>query len=99
MIEVENLQYACHIFVCTNDRKGKRKSCADGNSRNVRSLLKKEIKNRGWTGRVRVSESGCLGLCMKGPNVICYPQKIWFSDVSDSDASAIITRVEKLLDQ
>ena len=22
--------YACHIFVCTNDRRGEKKACADG---------------------------------------------------------------------
>ena len=99
MPEEQSAPYVCHIFVCTNDRKGERKSCADGNSAAVRSLLKDEVKNRGWTGRVRVSPSGCMGLCMKGPNVILYPQKIWYSGVSEVDVPGILTKVESLLDK
>lgn len=89
--------YVCHILVCTNDRKGARKSCADGNSADVRVALKKEVNVRGWKGRVRVSQCGCLGLCQKGPNVLIYPQKTWFSDVSPSDAPTILTEVETIL--
>ena len=89
--------FVCHIFVCTNDRKGERKSCADGNSAEVRSALKKEVNARGWKGKVRVSQSGCLGLCMKGPNVILYPQKKWFSGVSPFDAPGIISEIESIM--
>ena len=89
--------YVCHIFVCTNDRRGQRKSCADGNSPLVRAALKEEIAKRSWKPRVRVSQSGCLGLCGDGPNVILYPQKVWFSEVSPSDVSEIIAKVEEFL--
>ena len=89
--------YVCHIFVCTNDRSGQRKSCADGNSPLIRAALKKEIAKRSWKPRVRVSQSGCLGLCGDGPNVILYPQKVWFSGVSPSDVAEIIAKVEEVL--
>jgi (2Fe-2S) ferredoxin len=89
--------YVCHIFVCTNDRSGQRKSCADGNSPLVRAALKEEIAKRSWKPRVRVSQSGCLGLCSNGPNVILYPQKVWFSEVSPSDVAEIIAKVEEFL--
>ena len=91
--------YVCHIFVCTNDRKGERKSCADGGSVDVRSILKEESKKRGWTGRVRVSQSGCLGLCEIGPNVIIYPQGIVFSEVTKEDIEAILSRVEEIISE
>jgi len=86
--------YICHIFVCIKSRQGERKSCADGDSPAVKSILKKEIKSRGWADRVRISECGCLGLCPHGPNVIIYPQKIWFSGVTESDIPNILVRVE-----
>ena len=89
--------YACHVFVCTNDRKGERKSCADGNSQQVRKALKQEVSSRGWKKYVRVSQSGCLGLCAKGPNVIIYPQKIWFSEVSPEDVPLITEKLEQIL--
>ncbi len=90
--------YECHVFVCTNDRQGNRKSCADGNSAKVRSTLKDEIKNRGWKGKVRVSKSGCMGLCQKGSNVIIYPQKVWFSGVLEDDTEKIVKKIQSLLE-
>ncbi len=89
--------YVCHVFVCVKDRRGERKSCADGGSPAVKTILKKEVKSRGWADRVRVSDSGCLGLCPHGPNVIIYPGKIWFSGVTEADIPAIIARVESEL--
>jgi len=40
--------YIAHVFVCTNDRKGERKSCADNNSQVVKSKLKEVVNERGW---------------------------------------------------
>ena len=89
--------YVSHVFVCTNDRGGARQSCADGNSASVRQELKAEVKARGWTAKVRVSHCGCMGLCQKGPNVIVYPQKMWFSGVSETEAGAIISKIEPFM--
>jgi (2Fe-2S) ferredoxin len=95
----ENISpYVCHVFVCTNDREGRSKSCADGNSPEVRSALKKEINERGWKGKVRVSNSGCMGLCPHGPNVIIYPQRVWFSGVSTDDFGEILSSIEKIVE-
>jgi (2Fe-2S) ferredoxin len=97
MAERGTSPYACHIFVCTNDRGGARKSCADGTSALIKAALKQEIARRGWKGRVRVSECGCMGLCEQGPNVIVYPHKGWFSAASAEDVPAIIALVEEIL--
>ncbi|RJQ45083.1 MAG: (2Fe-2S) ferredoxin domain-containing protein [Nitrospiraceae bacterium] len=89
--------FACHIFVCTYDRKREKKSCADHDVKTVRDRLKQEIADRGWKKQVRVSQSGCLGPCDLGPNVMVYPQKIWFSGVTPSDIGKIISKVENIL--
>jgi len=97
MLNINESPYMCHIFVCTNDRGGRSKSCADDNSPLIKKTLKKEIGRRGWVKQVRVSSSGCMGLCKKGPNVMIYPQKIWFSEVSVDDTGEIISRVGEIL--
>lgn len=89
--------YICHIFICTNDRQGVRQSCADGNSPAIRAAIKEQVEANQWKPRVRVSQSGCLGLCDKGPNVIIYPQKIWFSQVTMNDIPNIIKTVADIL--
>ena len=89
--------YEIHVFVCTNDRGGARKSCADGDSRQTRAMLKEEINKRGWKGRVRLSQCGCMGLCAQGPNVMIYPQKSWLPAVTSEDVEDVIARLEKML--
>lgn len=89
--------YLCHVFVCTNDRKGARKSCADGNSGEVRRLLKEEVANRGWKKQIRISQAGCLGVCEDGPNVMLYPQKEWFSGVREDDVPDILHHLEQII--
>ncbi|MBT4511913.1 MAG: (2Fe-2S) ferredoxin domain-containing protein [Chloroflexi bacterium] len=97
-MEQKESPYICHVFVCTNDRHGEKRSCADGNSPAILDALKKEVSNRGWKKEVRVSQSGCFGLCGRGPNVIIYPQKIWFSEVSTNDVTGIVQKVQDVLD-
>jgi (2Fe-2S) ferredoxin len=92
--------YKCHVFVCVNDRGGTRKSCADGNSKEIAVRLKEAAKARGFApGAVRVSQSLCLGLCEFGPNVVLYPQRIWFQAVTADDIDRILDAVAKALDE
>jgi (2Fe-2S) ferredoxin len=89
--------YVSHVFVCTNDRGGESKSCADNNSQLTKSKLKDVINKKGWKGKVRISTSGCMGLCAKGPNVMIYPQKVWFSEVSPDDVDEIVAKIERIM--
>jgi (2Fe-2S) ferredoxin len=96
---VKKSPYECHVFVCINDRKGEGRSCADGNSVEIRLRLKEEAKKRWPSHVVRVSQSLCMGLCEYGPNVMIYPHGVWFSAVRLNDVDAIINKIETLLHQ
>ncbi len=89
--------FVCHVCVCVNDRQGASKSCADGQSQLLKDCLKERVAQKGWKPRVRVSQTGCMGLCQKGPNVMIYPQGIWFSEASLESADEILKTVEGLL--
>ncbi|MBM3163588.1 MAG: (2Fe-2S) ferredoxin domain-containing protein [Chlorobi bacterium] len=89
--------YLVHVFVCTNDRGGTRKSCADDSSHLVKEALKRVVDGKGWKGKVRVSTSGCMGLCATGPNVMIYPQKAWFSGVSPDDVDGIVSVIGRFI--
>jgi len=96
----EKTPYRCHIFICVNDRHGARKSCADGNSAEIRQLLKDRFTQLQLpAGSVRVSQSLCMGLCNQGPNLMIYPQGIWHSGVRKEDIDEIVAEVIKLLEQ
>lgn len=97
-MKTNETNYKCHVLVCVNDRQGERKSCADSNSREIRSLLKDSVKALGFPkGEVRVSQTLCLGLCSEGPNVMIYPQNIVFSGVTVDDVPAITARVGEIM--
>jgi (2Fe-2S) ferredoxin len=89
--------YVAHVFVCTHDRGGEKKLCADNNSQMVKSKLKEAVNEKGWKEKVRISTCGCMGLCARGSNVMIYPQKIWFSEVSPDDVGEIISTIERVL--
>jgi (2Fe-2S) ferredoxin len=97
MPERNESPYVSHVLVCTNDRGGVRKSCADHNSQLIKDKLKDTVNEKGWKGKVRISTSGCLGLCAKGPNVIIYPQKVWFSEVFPDDVVEIVSTLEDFM--
>jgi len=87
-----------HVFVCVNDRHGERPSCADGDAVEVRRRLKAAAKERGWWNtRVRVSQTGCLGLCRHGPNVLLHPEGVHFLHVSVNDVGQIIDEIEQAI--
>ena len=43
MLKQKESPYVSHVFVCTNDRAGIRKSCADNNSKLIKSKLKDKV--------------------------------------------------------
>jgi (2Fe-2S) ferredoxin len=96
---VKKTPFRCHIFVCVNDRQGTRKSCADGLGLEIRQILKDRVLQMQLPpNSVRVSQSLCMGLCNEGPNLMIYPQGIWYSSVGIEDIDAIIKKVEALLE-
>jgi len=97
MLKQNESPYIAHVFVCTNDRKGERKSCADGGSALIKSELKNAVEAKGWKGKVRVSTSGCMGLCEGGPNVMIYPQKIWFSAATPDRVAEILSALDRIM--
>ncbi len=98
MTELRQTPYICHVFVCTNDRGGVRKSCADVDRPSIRATLKKKIAQRGGKPRVRLSRSGCLGLCARGANVVIYPQRIRFPDVTGGNIPVTVQKIEEILE-
>jgi len=88
--------YKAHLFVCTKTRDTDRKSCGDGNAVKLAKNLKNEVNLLGLKGTVRVSTTGCLGLCEEGPNIFIHPQGIWLSDVRPSDLPDIMNMLKSI---
>jgi (2Fe-2S) ferredoxin len=89
--------YRCHIFICVNVRENNpaNPGCGTKGGAILKDKLKEAVEARGWKGKVRVSTSGCMGLCGHGPNVLLYPQGIWFSGVTENDLVDVLREVEQ----
>jgi (2Fe-2S) ferredoxin len=81
-----------HIFVCTNQREAghPRGSCDSTGSGELHSLFKTGVAVRGLKGRVRANKAGCLDQCEHGPNVVIYPEAVWYGNVTAADVDEIL---------
>jgi (2Fe-2S) ferredoxin len=81
-----------HIFICCNTREpGHPRGCCDpAKSQALRNQFKIELQKRGLKGEVRANMAGCLDQCEHGPNLVIYPQGIWYGGVRLDDVSRII---------
>jgi (2Fe-2S) ferredoxin len=52
--------------------------------------LRREINTRGLEDEVQLTTCGSLGLCEHGPNLIVYPEGIWYSGVTPTDVPEIV---------
>jgi (2Fe-2S) ferredoxin len=78
--------FAVHVFVCTGGG-----TCPHQGAGSVHAYLKQAVATTGLKGKVRVNNSGCLDQCGHGPNLVIYPQNIWYSHVTREEAEAILT--------
>jgi (2Fe-2S) ferredoxin len=81
-----------HIFVCGNQRlPGQpRRSCDPEGKAELQKLFKRKLAEHGLQGKVRANQSGCLDQCEHGPNVVVYPEAIWYGRVTMNDVEEII---------
>lgn len=43
-------------------------------------------------GSVAVTSCGCLGPCFDGPNLVVYPDGIWYAGVTSADVPELVER-------
>ena len=90
MMEKKAFPYQKILFVCTNKRDSGAVCCSQRGSEAIREALKRYVKENNLKGKVRVSQSGCMDLCSQGPNVMIFPDGVWYKDVRMEDLPAII---------
>lgn len=81
-----------HIFVCTSCRvNGQQKGmCFAKESVDVVQLFMEEIDSRELSSEVMITNTGCFGICDKGPVVVVYPEGIWYGNVTPEDVETIV---------
>ncbi len=79
-----------HVFVCDQKKPEGVPCCSARGSAAVLEALRKEIAARGLTDAVQITVCGSLGLCEHGPNMVVYPEGIWYSRVTPEDVPEIV---------
>ena len=81
-----------HIFVCGNHRPpgNPRKCCDPSGQAKLQKLFKQKLAEHGLKGKVRANQSGCLDQCEHGPNIVVYPEAVWYGCVTEADVDEII---------
>lgn len=97
-MEQKDVPYQKLILVCTNER-AQCPCCAAKDSMRLVDDLKSAVEKLGLKEIVRVTKTGCLGMCALGANVMIYPDSVWLQQVTPADLPCIIEKHIALLAQ
>lgn len=95
-----------HLFVCTSCRiNGVQKGfCHSKGAVDIVQRFMEEIEDRDLSSDVMITNTGCFGICDKGPIVVIYPEGTWYGSVTADDVEEIVEshleggkKVERLL--
>ncbi len=94
-MEQQRVPYQKIVFVCINRRQPNEVCCAQRESKAIAEALKARVKALGLSRMIRVSKSGCQDVCAKGPNVMVFPDYVWYYGVTTADVERIIADVTR----
>lgn len=81
-----------HIFICLQRRAEghPRGSCGAKNGEGVFNAFAEGLIRRNLQNRIALTQTGCLGPCQAGANVLVYPGAVLYSWVEPADVPLII---------
>jgi len=81
-------------------------SCPARGSGATIDAMRRELASRELMDEVQLTTCGSLGLCERGPNIVVYPDGVWYSGVTPDDVPEIVEKhflkgvpVERLLNR
>ncbi len=82
--------FRLHVYACQQEKPGALPCCAARGSAAVLDALRKELAAQGLMGEVQLTTCGSIGMCERGPNMVVYPEGVWYSGVQVSDVPEIV---------
>ncbi|MBA2651448.1 MAG: (2Fe-2S) ferredoxin domain-containing protein [Tatlockia sp.] len=98
--------YTNHLFLCVNQKTAGKQCCSNTGGEPFFDYMKGKLLELDLhgPGKIKISKSGCLGRCSKGPCIVIYPEGVWYNYATLADIDEIISthliagnRVNRLL--
>lgn len=80
-----------HIFICTSSRMtGMAKGfCQTKGALEIVQRFSEKLDEEDITN-VMVTNTGCFGICEKGPIAVIYPDNVWYGSLTAEDVDQIV---------
>ena len=65
--------------------------CMSSNSKAIKEEFELQLKEYGLENEVEVFQSGCFGLCEKGPVVVVYPDATFYAHMTVKDVKEVVS--------
>ncbi len=82
--------FRLHVYACDQKKAEGAPSCSANGSAETIEALRREIARQGLAAEVQVTACGSLGLCTRGPNMVVYPEGVWYSGVEPGDVEELV---------
>jgi (2Fe-2S) ferredoxin/predicted O-methyltransferase YrrM len=79
-----------HVYVCDQQKPEGVPCCTARGSRGMIEELRREVGAQGLANEVQITTCGSLGVCERGPNMVVYPEGVWYSGVRAEDVREIV---------
>ena len=79
-----------HVYACDQQKPEGAPCCSVRGSARTIEALRREVARQGLADEVQVTACGSLGLCERGPNLVVYPEGVWYSGVTAEDVPEIV---------
>lgn len=79
-----------HVFACEQRKPDGLPCCAARGSAAAIEALRREVAAQGLLETVQITTCGSLGLCERGPNLVVYPEGIFYAGVTPADVPEIV---------
>lgn len=80
-----------HVFVCTSCKiNGSQQGyCFKKGSVSLVQKFMEEIEERDLSSECMITNTGCFGICDKGPIAVVYPEGTWYGNLDEDAVEAI----------
>ncbi len=73
-----------HLMLCSDT------GCKAAGCDEIRKVLEEELKKKGLDNEIAIVETGCIGLCAKGPVMTVLPEGIFYQKLTPEEIPALV---------